>query len=152
VRAEGAKSSGEEDWASSTYSCFASKCGRISTGAGTALSCQLRTHASQQIAPLFDHLVGAGVALLYFVGALADAPASAGLDMSDPTDRIASVAAIVIRLLYIASSSWFEAIDPNGFFAISVLAHLAKEVRSPAVRRREPRTHFHRYWRALFRC
>jgi hypothetical protein len=52
--------------------------------------------------------------LLYFVGALADAPACAGSDMSDPTDRIASVAAIVTRLLYIASSSWFEAIDPSG--------------------------------------
>jgi hypothetical protein len=55
------------------------------------------------------------LAWLYFDGALADPPASAGLHMSDPTDMIASVAVIATTLLCIASSSWFKAIDRNGY-------------------------------------
>jgi hypothetical protein len=42
------------------------------------------------------------VALPAFVGALADAPASARLDTSDPAESIATAAAIVTRLLHIA--------------------------------------------------
>jgi hypothetical protein len=45
----------------------------------------------------------AELALLYFVGALAEAPACARFD--DPADRMTSAAASMARLLLIASSS-----------------------------------------------
>jgi hypothetical protein len=47
---------------------------------------------------------------VYFVAALAEAPASARLHTSDPADRMTSAAAIVTMLLYIASSSWLASL------------------------------------------
>jgi hypothetical protein len=53
---------------------------------------------SQLVHPLTE------LAALYLVGALADAPASARLDASDPADRTISATATGMRLLYIVSS------------------------------------------------
>jgi hypothetical protein len=55
------------------------------------------------------------LALLYFVGALAEAPASARLDTSDPADRMTSAAAIMTRILYIPSSSCSRQLNRTSF-------------------------------------
>jgi hypothetical protein len=62
----------------------------------------------------------AELALLYFVGALAEAPASARFDA--PAERMTSAAAIVTRLLLIVSSS-LEA--PRGRFS-----HVSRDARA----------------------